>query len=54
MAQWVIQTDAQRTAQEIEDRAKHGDAGYEERVQVAEAKADELDWESAIFFAPQV
>lgn len=57
MAEWIIETDTDRTRKEQEYRLKYGDEGYEDRKATAKAKADELEkaghWEHAMFLAPQ-
>ncbi len=57
MAEWTIETDADRTRKEQEYRTKYGDEGYEDRKATAKTKADELEkdghWQEAMFYAPQ-
>lgn len=53
MAEWTIQTADQEAQKETADRERLGDEAFEERVQVAEAKAEDLDWEAEMFARPQ-
>ena len=52
MATWVIETENQAKQKETKLRAKLGDVSYDDRVAVANEKAEELNWEAEMFMAP--